>query len=110
MHNARGERGRALECLRDAVARAVRVADPYLWVHAYCLEALAGVALDAGANDARETVEALERVAARCDMRELVVRAARHRKRLGDSTGIEAVGPLLAAIDNPALHSAVHWS
>lgn len=108
VHNARGDRGRALECLRDAVARAVRVADPYLWVHAYCLEALAGVALDAGANDARETVEALERVAARCDMRELIVRAAMHRARRGDSTGIEAVGPLLAAIDNPALQSAVH--
>jgi DNA-binding SARP family transcriptional activator len=108
VHDARDERGRALECLRDAAARAVRVADPYLWVYAYCLEALAGVALDAGAEDARETVEALERVAARCDMRELVVRAAMHRARMGDSAGIEAVGPLLAAIDNPALQSAVH--
>ncbi|MEA2314857.1 MAG: hypothetical protein QOI03_1549 [Solirubrobacteraceae bacterium] len=107
VHDARGETGQALECLRDAAARAVRVADPYLWVYAYCLEALAGVALHAGADDARETVQALERVAARCDMRELVVRAAKHRAFLGDSAGIEAVGPLLAAIGNPALWSAV---
>jgi len=104
-HAAAGEQGRALACLRDAASRAVRVADPYVWIHAYCLEALAGAEIAAGAPEARERVARLERVAARGDLRELVVRAALHRARLGDP-GAAATARLLAeAVDNPALHA-----
>jgi ATP/maltotriose-dependent transcriptional regulator MalT len=105
LHEAEGERGEALAWLRDATARAVRVADPYVWIHAYCLEALAGVAIADGAPDARERVEQLERIAARGDMRELVVRGALHRARLGDPGGVGAAALLAATIDNPALHA-----
>ena len=52
VHEAAGERGKALARLRDAVDRAVRVADPYAWVHAHCLDAIAGVAIADGAPDA----------------------------------------------------------
>jgi hypothetical protein len=52
LHEAAGERAAALACLRDATVRAVRVADPYVWIHAYCLEALAAVAIADGAPDA----------------------------------------------------------
>ena len=45
VHEAAGERASALAWLRDAAVRAVRVADPYVWMHAYCLEALADVAI-----------------------------------------------------------------
>jgi hypothetical protein len=38
-------------------------------------------------------------------MRELVVRAALHRVRLGDPGGIEAARLHGEAIDNPALHA-----
>jgi hypothetical protein len=38
-------------------------------------------------------------------MRELVVRAALHRARLGDPSGIEPARLLGEAIDNPALHA-----
>jgi hypothetical protein len=100
---AAGERVSALASLREAAVRVVRVADPYLWVYAYCLDALTGVEIAAVAPDAHELVAQLERVAARSDMRELVVRAALHRARLGDHDGVPAARLLAEAIDNPAL-------
>ena len=105
VHEAAGERASALACLRDAALRAVRVADPYIWIHAYCLEALAAVAIAGDAPDAREHVARLERVAARGDMRELVVRAALHRASLGDPGGVASARLLGEAIDNAALHA-----
>jgi hypothetical protein len=50
-------------------------------------------------------VARLEGVAARGDMRELVVRAALHRVRLGDLSGVESARLLGEAIDNPMLHA-----
>jgi hypothetical protein len=105
VHEAAGERAAALAHLRDAVARAVRVADPYVWVHGHCLDALAAVAIADGAPDARERVDQLERLAARTDLRELIVRAALHRARLGDPGGVPSARLLAEAIDNPALHA-----
>jgi DNA-binding SARP family transcriptional activator len=105
LHEAAGDRGRALAWLRDAAQRAVRIADPYLWVHAYCLEAVVRVAIAEGAPDARERVAELERLAARGDMRELVVRAGLHRARLGDPAGAAHARLLGEAIDNPMLHA-----
>jgi ATP/maltotriose-dependent transcriptional regulator MalT len=105
VHEAAGERASALAWLRDAAVRAVRVADPYVWMHAYCLEALADVAIADGAPDAREHVAELERLAARGDMRELVVRAALHRASLGDPSGVASARLLGEAIDNPVLHA-----
>jgi DNA-binding SARP family transcriptional activator len=102
---AAGERSAALASLRDAADRAVRVADPYVWVHAHCLDALAGVAIADGAPDARQHVDRLELLAARGDMRELVVRAALHRAHLGDPDGLAAAHLLGGAIDNPALRA-----
>ena len=107
VHEAAGERAAALAWLRDAALRAVRVADPYVWMHAHCLDALAGVAIADDAPDARTAVERLERLAARGDMRELVVRAALHRARLGDPSGLVAARPLGETIDNPLLRAAL---
>ena len=105
VYEAAGERASALSWLRDSTVRAVRVADPYVWMHAYCLEALAGVAIADAAPDAREYVAELERLAARGEMRELVVRAALHRARLGDPSSLTAARVLGEAIDNPMLHA-----
>jgi DNA-binding SARP family transcriptional activator len=105
VHEAAGERASALSWLRDSTVRAVRVADPYVWMHAYCLEALAGVAIADAAPDAHECVAQLERLAARGEMRELVVRAAVHRARLGDTSSLKAARLLGEAIDNPLLHA-----
>jgi DNA-binding SARP family transcriptional activator len=107
VYEAAGERASALAWLADAADRAVRVPDPYVWMHAWCLEALAGVAIADAAPDARELVDRLETVAARGDMRELVVRAALLRARLGDSGGLEPARLLGEAIENPALHAGL---
>lgn len=103
VHEASGDRTSALAWLRDAVVRAARVADPYLWVHAYCLDALAGVAIGDGALDGASAVDDLERIAGHADMREFVVRAALHRARLGDFAGVEPALLLAETIDSPAL-------
>ena len=105
VHEAAGERAAALARLRDGADRAVRVGGPYVWMRAYCLEALAGVAIADATPDARERVAELERVAARGHLRELVVRGALHRARLGDGSGVESARLLGEAIDNPALHA-----
>jgi len=105
VHEAAGERASAMAWLRDSAVRAVRLADPYVWMHAYCLEALAGVAISDGAPEAHDSVARLERLAARGEMRELVVRAALHRARLGDASGLTAARLLGEAIDNPLLHA-----
>jgi hypothetical protein len=76
-----------------------------VWIHGYCLDALATVAIAAAEPDAAEHVTQLERLAARGDMRELVVRAALHRARLGDPAGVQSARLLGQAIDNPALHA-----
>jgi DNA-binding SARP family transcriptional activator len=107
LHVARGELTVALECLRDAARRAVRVCDPYVWVHAHSLDALAAVAVSSEADDAAALVTDLERIAARSDMRELIVRAALHRAALGDPSGVEAARPLTEAIESPALQAAL---
>ena len=49
----------------------------------------------------------LEGRAAHGDFRELVVRAALHRARLGDPGGLRPARLLAEAIDNPELHSAL---
>lgn len=104
IHRSLGEDALALECLRDAVARSGRVADAYAWVKAHCLDALAARAIGECEPDYIETVIAeLETIAARGDMRELMVRAAIHRARLGDGAALNAVRPLAEAIANPAL-------
>ena len=107
VYSAAGERGPARAWLSDAVERAVRVADPYVWMHAWCLEALAEAAIADAAPDAGEIVARLETVAARGDLRELTVRAALHRARLGDPSGLEPARLLGEAIDNPALQAGL---
>jgi DNA-binding SARP family transcriptional activator len=107
VHVAAGERAAALAWLREAATRAVRVADPWVWMHAWCLEALAGVAITDDEPDAGELVARLETVAAHGDLRELVVRAALLRARLGDPSGLEAARLLGEAIDNPGLHAGL---
>ena len=105
VHAAAGEQTAAIARLREAAIRAVRVADPYVWIHAYCLDALAGVEIEAGVPEAPATVAMLETLAARADMREFVVRAALHRAALGDHAALESARLLAETIENPDLHA-----
>jgi tetratricopeptide (TPR) repeat protein len=107
LHQALDQPQGALGWFQDAVARTDRVSDRYIWLKAYCLEALAAHLVAHGDPEQADSVLAeLEALAARGDMRELVVRAAVHRDRLGDPAALEAVRPLAEALDNPALRHA----
>jgi tetratricopeptide (TPR) repeat protein len=104
VHCALGEHDSAEECFRDAVIRAGRVSDRYIWLEAFCLDAVVAHAVDhLGPEEAIPALADLEALAARGDMRELLVRAAVHRARLGDPSALDAVRPIADAIDSPAL-------
>jgi tetratricopeptide (TPR) repeat protein len=104
LNAGRGDHVAAGEWLGEAAVRCNRVPDRYQWVHGYVLDTIAGNAIDRGDHDrARSVATALSSLAARCEMRELVVRAHLHRYRLGDSAALVTARALAADIDNPAL-------
>jgi hypothetical protein len=104
LHAARADTPGATRWLGEAARRCSRVPDRYQWVHGYVLDAAAGAALQQDEPDrARPIVTALAALAARCDMRELVVRAHLHRARLGDPMAHASARLLATDIDNPAL-------
>jgi hypothetical protein len=100
----RGKEASASAWLSEAEARSNRVVDRYQWVRAYVLDTTATFAIDRGDEDrARRLVDSLATLAARSDMRELLVRAQLHRGRLGDPAALASARMLAAGIDNPAL-------
>ena len=104
LHAARDDRPAATGWLVEAANRCNRVPDRYQWVHAFVLDAAVATALDHDDEDAaRPLVGSLAALAARTDMRELVVRAWLHRYRLGDENAFASARLLAADIDNPAL-------
>ncbi|HSK93424.1 MAG TPA: tetratricopeptide repeat protein [Candidatus Angelobacter sp.] len=107
IHHATGRADEAIEWLDDARTRCVRIPDAYLWMHAYCLDALCSVAIEARAPKAREWVSDLELVAARTGMNEMLVRAQLHRARLGDERAVLTARLFADRIDNPAVLGAV---
>jgi tetratricopeptide (TPR) repeat protein len=104
---AAGDTAQAREQLADALARATRLSDAWVWVHAQVLDSCATLAVETGAPDAAQTVDDLAALAERCGLRELVVRAQVHRGRLGVPGAMESARLLAAEIDNPALESLV---
>ncbi|MGC4938424.1 tetratricopeptide repeat protein [Kribbella sp. DT2] len=104
----RGDYQGVVHWLDQAARRASREPDRYQWVHAHVLDTAARTALDQGDHvRARPLVAQLAALAARCDMRELVVRAQLHLGRLGDPHAIKSARLLAAGIDNPELAKLV---
>ena len=100
----RGNHVDADKWLTEAAARSTRPPDRYQWVHAHVLDTMITSDLDRGTLDrAAALVETLATLAARCDMRELVVRAHLHRYRMGDAAALSSARLLANDIDNPAL-------
>lgn len=90
--------------LGEAVARCTRVSDRYSWLQAHLLDTMIGAALDRHDHEsAARHVPNLAALAARGDMRELVVRAQVHRSRLGEPAALASARLLASDIDNPAL-------
>jgi DNA-binding SARP family transcriptional activator len=104
LHAGRHDGATATSWLAEATARSNRSPDRYQWVHGHALDAAVADAVARGdADRARPLADALAALAARCEMRELVVRAHVHRHRLGDPTALATARLLAAGVDNPAL-------
>jgi DNA-binding SARP family transcriptional activator/Tfp pilus assembly protein PilF len=103
VHAREGRLDAAITWLTDASTRCIRNADSYLWVHAYCIDALCEVAIAAGHPRAGAWVSDLETLAARTGMAELLVRADLHRVALGDRRAGGAAALFSRRIDNPAV-------
>ena len=101
---ARGDLPRAFESLMEAPRLCRRLPDTYLWIEAYALDALCAVGVEHGAELSVRWTDQLEATAARRGIRELVLRAAVYRARIGESGAVSVARSLAAEIDNPALH------
>ncbi|MGI8708227.1 MAG: BTAD domain-containing putative transcriptional regulator [Actinomycetota bacterium] len=100
----RGDPEEAIDWLDDARTRCVRIADAYIWVEAYCQDALCEVAIAQGFEGASRFVDELEQRAASTGMREYVAKAYVHRYRLGEEKALDAARVLASGVANPALH------
>lgn len=100
---ARGDVARALELLLEAPRLCRRLPDTYLWIEAYALDALCGVAVEHRAAAAPRWIDHFEATAARRGMRELLLHAVLYRARLGEPGALDAARSLAAQIDNPAV-------
>jgi DNA-binding SARP family transcriptional activator len=103
IHAHEGRSDEAIAWLDDARTRCVRTSDAYLWVHAYCIDALCEVAIARGHPQAASWVGDLEMIAARSGMYELLVRADLHRVALGEHQAGEVARLFAGRIDNPAV-------
>lgn len=101
----RGDPDAALRWIGTARTQCVRLPDAWLWVEAFCLDALCTLGVDHRRPEAASWIADLEALATRTGMRELVARAYFHRGRLGDRAAAEAALVLAAEVDNPAVLS-----
>jgi DNA-binding SARP family transcriptional activator len=100
---ANGDAVRAFEILSDARARNNRLADPYVWLDGYILDAQCDLGRRHGHMNTELWVEALKELAARTGMRELLLRAMLHGAGVGNDGDAIAAHLLAEGIENPAL-------
>ena len=100
---AAGESERAFEILADARIRCNRLADPYVWLEAYILDAQCDLGRRHGHPETATWVGLMGSLASRTGMKELMVRSLLHAEALGDESAGQAARLLGAEIDNPAL-------
>lgn len=104
LHADRGEHASATGWLAEATARCNRVPDRYVWILGYTLDAAVTHFVQRRRYErAAPLLATLTAVAARTDLRELVVRAQLHRYRMGEPTALATARLLATGIDNPAL-------
>lgn len=100
---ATGDPERAFEVLADARARTNRLADPYVWLDAYILDAQCELGRRHGHPDTKLWVEMMRELASRTGMKELAVRSLLHGAALGDEGAADLAVLLAADIENPEL-------
>jgi DNA-binding SARP family transcriptional activator len=99
---AEGDQDRAFELLADARRRATRLADAYLWLDGYILDAQCELGLRYGRPGTAGWVEALRTLASRAGMRELTLRSLRHGAALGRAADADAADLLAAELADDA--------
>ena len=103
------DRSRATTWLEEALRRCGSVTDQYQWVRAAVLDSMIDLAIATGDRDrAADLIETLATLAARCEMREMLVYSHLHRARLGDADAVDTARLLAHDIDNPALDRALN--
>ncbi|MBJ7521001.1 MAG: tetratricopeptide repeat protein [Solirubrobacteraceae bacterium] len=106
LDRAEGEPGRSW--IDEARVRCGRLTDRYVWVQGHVLDAAISVELDAGDHESAAThIRSLRALAARTEMRELVVRSLVHAAHLGDRGAVTSARVLAAEIENPVLGALV---
>jgi hypothetical protein len=86
--------------LSDARARSRRLADAYLWLDGYILDALCELGRRHAHPETRAWVEAMQNLASRTGMRELMLRSLRHGAALGAAGDATAAAIIAAEIEN----------
>ena len=92
---ATGDTERAFALLADAQTRAGRLADPYLWLDGYILDAQCELGRRYDHPDTGAWIEALRNLACRSGMREFTLRSLLHGAALGRA-GDDAAAAVLA--------------
>lgn len=104
LHRIQGQTGSTRGWMDEARARCTRLPDRYVWMQGHVLDTAIQVDLDEGGDErTRQLIRALGALAARTEMRELVVRSLIHSARIGDAGALESAQRLSADIENPAL-------
>ncbi|MEV6283708.1 tetratricopeptide repeat protein [Kribbella sp. NPDC051770] len=102
--SARGDYPGVVHWFDQAALRSSREPDRYQWIHGHVLDAAAQTALDHGdVERSRSFATQLVGLAARCDMRELLVRGNLHLGRVGDTQAVSSARLIAADIENPLL-------
>ena len=100
-----GDTERAFELLADARSRCNRLADPYVWLDAYILDAQCELGRRHGHPGTVDWVESMQRLASRTAMREMIVRSLLHGAAIGMNDAAAAALLLAGTIDNPVLQA-----
>lgn len=98
-----GETSRAFDGLADARRRCRRLADPYVWLDAYILDAQCELGRRHDHPDVTTWIDTLRDLASRTGMKEMTVRSLLHSAALGSEQAAEAAALLAADLDNPML-------
>ena len=108
LHRAHGQTGPTRSWMDEARARCTRLPDRYVWMHGHVLDAAIRIDLEVGPDErTAQLIGALRAMAARTEMRELVVRSLVHAAGMGDRGALDSARMLAAEIDNPALASLI---
>ncbi len=104
LHRARGQTDSSRGWIDQARARCTRLPDRYVWMHGHVLDTAITFGLEGAEREqTHKLIRALGALAARTEMRELVVRGLVHAARIGQAGALDSARTLAGAIDNPTL-------